>query len=122
MQRLLATAIFAYAGLAAAQWASASRCLNAPPGRLICGNVASDPYRSLVNGICPPAAACAIGLTYRCIKARRWPAYAITALITFTFTSACLVYEVRVLDDHGIDVGGIWWLPPWLTNLRMPAW
>lgn len=111
MHRLLATAIYAYAGLAAAQWGQASRWLFAPPGKGWCGNVVSDPYGLIVNVVGPLAAACGTALTRRCIKARRWPAYAVTALITFAVTSIFLGYEAHFLGRYGIMIGRIWWLP-----------
>ncbi len=111
MHRLLATAIFAYAGVSAAQWGHVTRCLNAPPGRLMCGNVVSDPFTLLVNVATPAAAVCAIVLAKRCFKTRRWPHYAITAILTFVATSACLAYEASIFGHYGLEVGRIWWLP-----------
>lgn len=113
MHRALTTVIYTYAGLSAAQWAHAMRWLYSPPGVLWCGNVVSDPYLLLVNDVGPLAAACAAALTFRCIKARRWPCFTVTALLTFLVTSACLVHEGYLLRcDYGLDVlSGIWWLP-----------
>jgi hypothetical protein len=111
MHRLLATAIFAYAGLSAAQWGHATRWLYASPGVLWCGNVVSDPFAFLVNVVGPMAAICAAVLVRRCILTRRWPCYSVTTLFTFVVTSACLAYENHVLADYGMEIGRIWWAP-----------
>jgi hypothetical protein len=111
MRRLLASAIFAYAGLSAAQWGHARRWLHAPPCVLWCGNVVSDPFLLLVNVAGPLAAACAAVLIRRCVKDRRWPGYAPAALFTFAVTSACLACEAHTLGGYGILIGRVWWLP-----------
>ncbi len=111
MHRLLASAVFAYAGLSAAQWGYATRWLYGPPGLLWCGNAVSDPFTLLVNVVGPLAASCAAVLVRRCVKARRWPSSAVTALLTFAVTSVCLGYEAHVLGRYGIEIGRIWWLP-----------
>jgi hypothetical protein len=111
MHRLLATAIFAYAGLSAAQWGHATRWLHAPPDVLWCGNVVSDPFTRIVNVHVPLAAAASFVLVRRCIKVRRWPCYAVTALLAFVVTSACLAYEAHFLGEYGFEFGRIWWLP-----------
>jgi hypothetical protein len=111
MDRLLATVVFAYAGLSAAQWGHATRWLNAPPGVLWCGNVVSDPFTLLVSVVGPIAAVCAAVLARRCIKSRRWPCRSVTALLTFVLTSAFLAYEARFLAQYGLPVGRVWWLP-----------
>jgi hypothetical protein len=111
MHRLLATAIFAYAGLSAAQWGHAARWLYAPPGLLWCGNVVSEPYSILVKVVGPLAAICSAVLARRCILARRWPCYSVTALLTFAATSACLAYESHILGLYGLEIGRIWWAP-----------
>lgn len=111
MHRLLATAIYAYAGLSAAQWGHATRYLHAPPDVFICGNAISFPFELLVNVIGPLAALCAAVLARWCIRSHRWPCFAITALLTFAGTSACLAYESYVLDCYGLEMGYVWWLP-----------
>ena len=114
MRRLPTTAIFAYAVLSAAQWGHAARWLYAPPGKLWCGNVVSDPFMLLVNLVCPLAAVCAVVLVLQCVKSRRWPCFEIMALLTFVLTAACLVSEWRTLrSEFGVPLGRIWWLP-WL--------
>jgi hypothetical protein len=112
MQRRLATAIFAYAGLSAALWGHATRWLNSTTAGLWCGNVVSDPYMFLVNVVGPLAAVCAVVLVQWCVKLHRWPCFAIAALLTFAVTSACLVYEGQLLQgEYGMPLGRIWWLP-----------
>jgi hypothetical protein len=114
VHRPLATAIFAYAGLSAAQWGEATRWLHGPPGRLWCGNVVSDPYMLLVNVLAPLAAAANVALVRRSLKTRRWPPYTITATLTFLVTSGCLAYDGYLLRSrYGCPLGAIWWLP-WL--------
>jgi len=110
MHRLLAAVIFAYAILSAAQWGHATWWLHAPHGGLWCGNVVSDPFALLINVVGPLAAGCAAVLARRCVAARRWPHFAVTALLTFAVTSACLAYEAHVLHDYGLPLGRIWWL------------
>jgi hypothetical protein len=112
--RLLATVIFAYAGLAAAQWGSATRWLHGPPGKLWCGNVVSDPYMLLVNVATPMAAVANVALIRRGLRTRRWPSYTITATLTFLATLGCLAYEGYLLrSQYGVPLSDVWWLP-WL--------
>lgn len=112
MCRLLATFIFAYAGISAAQWSAATRWLYGSPGRLWCGNVVSDPYMLLINVLAPSAAVANIALVYRGVKTRRWPPYMVTAMLAFVATSGCLVYEGYLLrSKYGIPLGDVWWLP-----------
>jgi hypothetical protein len=111
MPRALAVAIFVYAGLSAALWGDATRWLYGPPQGFWCGNVISDPFALLVNVVGPLAAVCAAILAGWCIKARRWPRLAVTALLTFGVTSACLAYESHVLGLYGFEIGRVWWLP-----------
>ena len=112
MHRLLATFIFAYAGLAAAQWGEAARWLYDPPGRFYCGNVISDPYMLLVNVLVPIAPAANAALICRASRTRRWPPYTIVATVTFVATSGCLAYEGYVLRSwYGLPLGNVWWLP-----------
>jgi hypothetical protein len=114
LYRALAGLIYAYAGLSAAQWGHAEKWLQTPHvGFFWCGNVLSDSYLFVVNYVCPLAAACAGAIAIRCLKTRRWPWFAITALLTFIATSACLAYEGYWLrNDHAINVlNGILWLP-----------
>ena len=109
MHRFLGTTLFAYVGLSAAQWGHAKRWLNAPPGVPWCGNAVTDPFSWLVNVVGPLAAACAIILLRRCVKACRWPSYAVTALLAFVATTGGLVYEARLLSRYGLEIG-VWWL------------
>jgi hypothetical protein len=114
LYRLLATVIFAYAGLAAAQWGSAARYIFTPPppGMWLCGNAISDPYMLLVNVVAPLAAIANVALLQRSFGTRRWTAYTITASLTFLATSACLAYEGYWLSsDFGLPLGDVWWLP-----------
>lgn len=111
MNRLLATVIFAYAGLSAAQWRHATRWLYASQGVLWCGNAVSDPFTLLVNVVCPLAAMCAAVLARRCIMARRWSFFSFTALLAFVATSACLAYECNLLGRYGLAIGRVWWAP-----------
>ncbi|MDR3637006.1 MAG: hypothetical protein P4L84_24595 [Isosphaeraceae bacterium] len=112
MHRLLATVIFAYAGLSAAQWGEATRWLHGPPGRFWCGNVISDPYMLLVNVLAPLAAAANVALVRRALKTRRWPSYTITATLALVATLGCLAYEGYVLRcRYGVPLGDVWWLP-----------
>jgi hypothetical protein len=111
MNRFLATSLFVYAILAASQWRNATQWLYAPPGRLTwCGNAVSDPFGLLVNVVVPLAAIGAAALILRYFKARHWPIYGITALISFTITTTGLVYEASVLHDYGIPIGRVWWI------------
>ena len=111
MQRLFSIVTFAYAGLAAMQWRYATRWLEASPGVLWCGNAVSDPYWLLVSVVGPLSALCTAVLITRCVKSRRWPSHAVTALVTFMVTSGGLVYESLILSSYGILVDRIWWLP-----------
>jgi hypothetical protein len=112
VHRILATVVFAYAGLAAAQWGEATRWLHGPPGRLWCGNVVSDPYMLLVNVGAPLAAIANVALVRRGLKARRWPAYTITAALTFVATPSGLAHEGYLLrSQYGVPHGDVWWLP-----------
>lgn len=121
--RLLATVDFAYAGLAAAQWGSASRYIfiPPPPDKWLCGNAISDPYMLLVNVVGPLAAVANVVLLRRSVGTRRWPAYSITASLTFLTTSACLAYEGYWLTaEFGLPLGDVWWLPGlWCPSIRV---
>ena len=111
MHRLLATAIFAYPSLAAAQWHHATRWLYASLGVLWCGNAVSDPLTVLVNVVCPLAAICAAVPYRRSIMTHHWPCYSVTALLSFVASSACLAYECHVLGLYGLAIGRVWWAP-----------
>ena len=111
MHRILSSVVFAYAGLAAAQWGRATRWLHVPAGTHWCSNVISDPFGGLLNIVVPVAALCSLGIARRCLRRRRWPGHAIVALLTFAVTSACLGYEAHVLGDYGLEIGWVWWLP-----------
>ncbi len=112
MHRLLATFIFAYAGLFAVQYGEAIRWLHAPPGTLWCGNVILDPYMLLVNVVAPLAAVANVALVLRSLEARRWPAYTITATLTFVATLVCMAYEGYVLrSEYNCPLSDVWWLP-----------
>jgi len=114
MHRLLATFVFAYAGLSAAQWGRATRWLYASSGTRWCGNVVLDPYMQLVNVMLPLAAFASVALVRHCVKSRRLPGYAITAWLTFVVTSGFLAYEGYLLrSEYDVPLGDIWWLP-WL--------
>jgi hypothetical protein len=111
VHRLLATVIFAFAGLSAAQWGEASRRLHGLPGRLMCGNVISDPYMLVVNVLAPLAAGANVALIRRSLETQRWPSYTITATLTFVATSVCLAYEGYLLQSqYGVPLGDVWWL------------
>jgi len=109
--RLLATVIFAYAGLSAAQWGHAAWFFDVPSDSLRCGNVVTDPFTRILNVPAPIAAASAIVLGRRCLRARRWPALAVTALLAFVVTSACLACEGHFLARRGLEFGRLWWFP-----------
>jgi hypothetical protein len=112
VHRLLATFIFAYAGLSAAWWGHVTRLLHAPHSGLWCGNVISDPYMLLVNVAAPLAAVADVALVRRDVKTRRWPARTITASLTFVVTSGGLAYAGYLLHtEYGLPLGDIWWLP-----------
>jgi hypothetical protein len=111
VHRLLATFIFAYAGLSAAWWGQVTR-VRAQPGRFWCGNIISDPYMLLVNVVAPLAAVALVGLVRRALKTRRWPAYTMTSLFTFVVTSGGLAYAGYLLrTEYGLPLGDVWWLP-----------
>jgi hypothetical protein len=110
--RLLATVIFAYAVLAAAQWGEETRWLHRSPGKLRCGNVVSDPYMLLVNVVAPLAAVANAALIRRGVRTRWWLSYTIVATLTFLATAACLAYEGYLLkSEYGFQLGDVWWLP-----------
>jgi hypothetical protein len=113
MHRALITAIYAYAGLSAAQWGHAMRWLYCPTEVLWCGNVISDPYFLLVNDFEPLAAACAVALIVGCVKERRRPWFTVGAILNFVAASACLVHEGWLLGKYGFPFDHVWWLP-WL--------
>lgn len=114
MRRLLATLVFAHAGLSAAQWAWAAGWLHGSRGPLGCGNVISDPYMLLVNVGAPLAMMAIVVLICRSLKVGRWPGSTIAALLTFVATSGCLALEGYLLiSRYGVPLGDVWWLP-WL--------
>lgn len=113
MPRVLATFVFAYAGMAASQWGHAMWRLYTPQSGLYCGNVITDPYLFLANVITPIAAFCTFMLVRRCVATRRWPCIVVTAILTFAVTTACLAYECHLLDrDFGFGLRqNVRWLP-----------
>jgi hypothetical protein len=113
MRWFLPSILFAFAGLAAAQWRSACHYLYEPPppGSWYCGNAVSDPYGLLVKYAVPVSAICAAAIARRCLRERRWGCREVAGLVAFAATSACLLAEGRLLVRYGFEFGRIWWLP-----------
>jgi hypothetical protein len=114
MGRALTGTVYVYFGLAVAHWWSVHQLLDAPPGRLWCGNVISDPLAYLLNQIGPIVAGCGVAFVCRRIPARQRPLLPARFLPLLLGTTAALLFEARWLsNEYGLPLHRIWWFP-WL--------
>jgi hypothetical protein len=112
MDRALMAMNSIYLGLAVAHWCHVARLLHDPPRGLWCGNVVTDPYHLLMNGLAPIVAGCVVTMLARRRQARRRPYLPPMALPLFLGTTAGLFYEADFLRDYGFGFS-VWWFP-WL--------